>query len=74
MLISAYSVNPGDEIITAKNAGKVQSIELLEDGYVRLEFFGGVQVWIKGSDTVVRRDKFQNFFSPDSVHYSKTVV
>lgn len=67
MLVSVINISPGDEISTARGGGKVKSIEVLEDGSVRLEYFEGPQEWLESGQIVVKKDKFQSFFAPNPV-------
>lgn len=67
MLVSVTNISPGDEISTSRGGGKVKAIEVLEDGSVRLEYFGGPQEWLERGQIVVKKDKFSSFFVPDPV-------
>lgn len=67
MLIPVSNISPGDDISTARGGGVVKGVEHFEDGSVRLEFIEGPQEWLESGQIVVKKDKFNTFFSGNPV-------
>lgn len=67
MLIKVSNISPGDDIATARGGGVVESVELLDDGGTILVYTGGHREWLESGQIVVKKDKFQTFFTASPV-------
>lgn len=70
MLIKAYEIAPGDEIITRKQQdySKVKCAYLLEDGYIDIAYENGEHEWFNSSQIVFRKDDNPHFFTGTVKH------
>lgn len=59
MLIHAYMINDGDEIITPtwQEGQTVDKVEVYEDDVVKIKYVNGSLEWFTKQQIVVRREK-----------------